>query len=157
MAAQNLVSATLSAEAKSDILAKIAEIKGQLTFLTSMSSEDIHGLFKVGNNFAPFLDKARDAVNVNPDIMPRVFSLDEFNRDYLLLKDLTAIGNQLKQLSDGVQNTLQAVGSDAMAEALEVYAAVRRHADKIPGLKVTANDMSAFFKKQKHKAVSAEA
>jgi hypothetical protein len=154
MAMQNLVSATISDEAKAEILAAIAAIKAKLDFLTSMSGQDIQGLFKVGNNFAPFLDKARDSVNANPDIMSRVFSLDEFNRDYRLLKDLTVIGNQLKQLSDAVQNTIQAVGSDAMAEALEVYAAVKHNADRIPGLKVAANDMGEFFKKQKPKSAS---
>jgi hypothetical protein len=154
MAMQNLVSAAITSETKADILAKIAEIRTKLDFLTSMSNQDLQGLFKVGNNFAPFLEKARDSANANPDIMSRVFNLEEFNRDYQLLKDLTAIGNQLKQLSDAVQNTLQAVGSDAMAEALEVYAAVKHNADRIPGLKVAATDMGEFFKKQKPKSAS---
>lgn len=155
MATQNLVSATIAPETKTEIMAKLAEIRGKLTFLTSMSVDDLHGLFKVGNNFAPFLEKAHSAVNDHPDIMPRVFNLDEFNRDFDLLKDLTAIGSQLKQLSDGVQNTLQAVGSDAMAEALEVYASVKRSSDRIPGLASVSNDLSEFFKKSKAKTATA--
>lgn len=81
---QNLVSASLSPEAKAAVLADFADIKKRLDFLTSLDEKYIKGLFKAGNGYAPLLDKAYRAVSEHPDIMPRVFSLEEFKRDYEL-------------------------------------------------------------------------
>ena len=79
--------------------------------------------------------------------MSKVFDAAEFERDYRLSKDLTPIANQSKELSDGLQKTLMAVNSDALAEALEIYAAIKQNRDKIPGLSVLADEMAVFFQK----------
>ena len=42
-----------------------------------------------------------------------------------------------------------AANSDATDGALEVYAAVKQHRDKVPGLNVVAEDMAESFKKAK--------
>jgi hypothetical protein len=155
MASQNLVSATISPEAKAEILGKLGEVRQRLDFLKSLDRGEIQALVKVGNGFAPFLEKAYRAVNDHPDIMPRLFDLGEFNNDYLLFKDLTDIGEQLKSLSEAVQNTLLAVGSDAMVGALEIYAAIKSGSDRVPGLKVASGEMMEFFKKAKAKGAQA--
>ena len=84
MPIQNLVSATLSAESKAAILKDLDSIRKRLDFLTSLDNEDVRGLVKAGSGYAPLLDKAYRAVSEHPDIMPRVFSLEEFKRDYEL-------------------------------------------------------------------------
>jgi hypothetical protein len=157
MASQNLVSASLAPEAKADVLAKIAEIGKELDFLKSLNSDEIQALVKVGNGFAPFLEKAHRAVNDHPDIMPRVFDLPEFNKDYQLFKDLSDISGRLQALSEGVQNTLLAAGSDAMVGALEIYASIKSGSAKVPGLKVSEGEMMEFFKKSKPRAQAAKA
>jgi hypothetical protein len=155
MASQNLVSATLAPEAKAEVIAKIAEIRKRLDFLKSLSPEEIQALVKVGNGFSPFLEKAHRVVNDHPDIMPKLFDLTEFNADYQLFKDLVDIGEQLKALSEGVQNTLLAAGSDAMMGALEIYAAIKSGSAKLPGLKVSEAEMMEFFKRGKAKGAQA--
>ena len=61
----------------------------------------------------------------NPDIMPRVFSLEEFRKDYQLYKDLAPIASQIEQLSDSLQNTMIALASDTLVATLEIYQAVK--------------------------------
>ena len=152
MASQNLISASLAPETKTDVLQKLADIKTKMGFLLTLQPDEIQGIFKAGNGYAPFIDKAHSAINSNPQIIAGVFDLEEFNKDYILSKDLTAIVSQIDQLADSLNNTLLAVNSDAMSAALEVYAAVKQNRDKVPGLNVVAEDMSDFFKKAKKKA-----
>ena len=151
MSSQNLVSAVLAPEAKADIALKLGEVKGILDFLLTLQAQQIHALCKVGNGYAPFIDKAYATAMEHPDILPGVFNLAEFKKDYGLVKDLEPIGIQIDQLAEGIKNTRLAVGSDAMSGALEIYTAVKQHRDKVPGLNVIADDMAVFFRKSKHK------
>jgi hypothetical protein len=151
MASQNLISAAIAPETKTDIMQKLAEIKSSLNFLLTLQPSEIQGLFKAGNTYAPFIEKAYNVINVHPQILPGVFNIDEFKKDYALAKDLVIISNQVDQLADGISNTLMAASSDAMAGALEVYAAVKQNRDKVPGLNVVYDEMGEFFKKTKKK------
>ena len=149
MSTQNLVSATLAPEAKAEVIQKLEEIRGRLGFLLSLEPDEVQALFKAGNGFSPFIDKAYFAATAHPEIMSGVFDLAEFKKDYALAKDLSSIAVLAKELNDGIQNTLTAVNSDAMAAALEVYATVKLNRDKVPGLKVVGEDMAVFFKRAK--------
>jgi hypothetical protein len=151
MASQNLVSAEITAATMAEFLAAIADMRKKLPFLTSLKPDELKSLIKVGNGFAPFLDKAHRSVNDNPDIMPKLFDLAEFNRDYQLTRDLTEICEQLESLCEGVRNTLSAVGSDALVASLEIYAAAKANSDRVSGLKVAAAEMGEFFKKTRAK------
>jgi hypothetical protein len=151
MATQNLVSASLSPETRADVMEKLAAIKKSLGFLLTLKTEQKQSLFKVGNGYAPFVEQAYDVVMSNPEILPVVFDSDEFKKDYRLSKDLTAIVNQMRQLVDSLDDTLVAVSSDAITEALEVYSAVKQNSNRVPGLKVAETEMAEFFKKPKRK------
>jgi hypothetical protein len=152
MPSQNLISATISPETKADIMQKLAEIRSNLHFLLTLQPDEIQGLMKAGNTYAPFIEKAYNAINAHPQIMAGVFDIEEFKRDYTLAKDLTTIKNHVEQLADGLNNTLIAANSDAMEAALEVYANVKQNRDKVPGLNVVAEEMAEFFKRVRKKA-----
>jgi uncharacterized NAD-dependent epimerase/dehydratase family protein len=152
MPAQNLVSASLPAATKDEIIASLATIKAKLGFLLTLQSKEVHSLFKAGRGYAPFIDKAYNAAREHTKILPAVFDREEFERDYKLTKDLELISLQIDELAEGVHNTLTAVLSDALAASLEVYASVRQHRDKVPGLNVVADEMGVFFKKTRKKA-----
>lgn len=150
--AQNLVSASLTPEIKTEILQKLTEIKNALDFLLSLQPKEVRSLFKAGNSFAPLLDKAYHVVIDHPEILPAVFDKEEFIRDYLLSKDLTPIDNQINQLSESVSKTKMAIDSDALNGTLEIYAAVKQNKDKVPGLNVIAEEMAEFFPRTTKKA-----
>jgi len=149
---QNLVSASLTPEVKNEITQKLSEIKSKLNFLLTLQADEIQGLMKAGNTYAPFVEKAYHVVNTHPEILPQVFKLEEFKQDYLLSQDLAVISDQINQLAESITNTMFAVRSDTMVEALEVYTAVKQNRDKVPGLNVVAEEMSEFFKKVRKKS-----
>lgn len=151
MPTQNLISATLSPEAKAEVVQKLADVKSRLNFLVSLNPAEIQSLVKAGNVLTPFVDLAHQVASEHPEILPGVFDLAEFRRDYALIKDLSQIESLLSQLTESVQNTLLAVNSDALTASLDVYAAVRQNRDKVPGLNVTADSMGVFFKRAKRK------
>lgn len=156
MAVQNLVSASLTAEAKAEIQKDLADIKKQLSFLSSISKADVATLMKVGNGFAPLLDKAYATFSEHPEIMPLVFPSEEFRRDYQLYKDLGPIAGQISQLAESVDRTMTALASDTMMESLEVYQAVKQSKNKVPGLEAVADEMGSFFARSRHKAKEAK-
>jgi len=151
MATQNLVSASLTVETRVDVLDKLTAIKKSLGFLLTLKTDQKQSLFKVGNGYTPFVEKAYNVVNAHPDILPGFFDAQEFKKDYQLSKDLTTIVDQIRQLADSLNDTLMAVNSDAITEALEVYSAVKQNSNRFPGLKVAETEMSEFFKKTKKK------
>ncbi len=147
MAVQNLVSAVLPPEDKKEILSMFGSIKGKLGFLLSMDVGEVQSIFKAGDGYQPFIDKAYRAASEHPEILSGVFKMAEFKKDYDLSKDLAEVDAQVRELAEGLQKTLMAVNSDALAEALEVYAAIKQNKDKVPGLAALHEDLAAFFKK----------
>jgi hypothetical protein len=156
MAVQNLISAVLTAEAKTAIMQKLNEIKKELDFLLTLQPDEIKSLCNPGNNYLPFIEKAYSTVSAYPQIMPGVFSIQEFSRDYQVSKDLRSIADRIKELSDTLDNTMTAVNSDAMAGALEVYASVKQNRSKVPGLNVNADELGFFFKRTGSRQTSSE-
>ena len=157
MAMQNLVSASLGAEAKATVRKDLDEIRKTLGFLTSLGSEDVRSIFKASKGYAPLLDKAYATAASHPEILPAVFPLEEFRKDYQLYKDLEPIALEIEELAESVQKTMMALSSDTMLETLDVYSAVKVNANKVPGLKVVADEMSVFFAKPKRKEAASRA
>jgi len=90
MATQNLVSACLTAETRADVLEKLTAIKKSLGFLLTLKTDQRQSLVKVGNGYAPFVEKAYNIANSHPEILPGVFDVSEFKKDYQLSKYPTA-------------------------------------------------------------------
>jgi len=149
---QNLISASLPAEDATEILQHLTDIKAKLNFLLSLQTSDIVSMFKVGNAYLPFVDQAYQAVIAHPEILPPVFDKEEFLKDYALLSTMRPIVSQINELTESLQKTFTAVGSDTITESLDVYDYVKQNKDKVPGLNVMADEMAKFFKKSKMKA-----
>ncbi len=151
MSSQNLISGALTPETKDEVLKLISDIKAKLNFLLTLQPDEIKSLVKAANGFAPFIDKSYNSVTAHPEIMSNVFDIEEYKRDYQLVKDLTIIANQVGELHDSLQNSLMAVNSDALVGSLEVYSAIKQNRDKVPGLNVIAQELAEFFQKARKK------
>ncbi len=149
---QNLISAELPAENANEVLQHLKEIRNKLNFLLSLQTDDIASIFKVGNAYLPFVDLAHQAAEGHPEILPPVFDMEEFKKDYALLSTMRPIVSQINELAESIQKTFIAVGSDSINSALDVYDCVKQNKDKVPGLNVIADDMGKFFKKSKIRA-----
>ncbi|MFZ4455219.1 MAG: hypothetical protein ACOYOT_03270 [Bacteroidales bacterium] len=149
--AQNLISATLSAADAAEVKQNLSAVAAKLTFLSTLQSADVSGLFKVGNAYLPFIDQIHEVVVTHPEILPAIFDKEEFLRDYDLFSAIRPILNQLNELGEGLQKSYTAAGSDTLVAALEVYSAVKQNKDKVPGLSVVNDNLAIFFKKAKAK------
>jgi hypothetical protein len=118
---QNLISADFSAEDQQAAIQAIQQLQS-LPFLIGLSNKDKQRLNKMGDKSRTFVDQALDIAKQNDDILPNRFNLDEFERDVQLYNALHPINTALSKLSELVDGTLMAVGSDAYTAALDVYA-----------------------------------
>jgi hypothetical protein len=152
MAYQN-ITGSLSPEDMQQIKAALQTIQKKLPFLITLSTEERRKLFKMGDKSLAFVNNSITAAQSNPDILPASFDLQEFVRDYQLAATLTELLIALRQLSEQVDDTLLAVGSEAMSSSLTVYDYVKTAAKKTPGLKRLAEQLGDRFKAIRNKPV----
>lgn len=157
MSIQNLVSATLAAETKNDILAKLSEIRAQLDFLVTLDPDQIKGLFKASNGYLPFIEKAYSISKAHPEILPGFLSVEELGKDVALIESLRPIQAMINELAKGIQDTMIAANSDALGQCLEIYTAVKQYSDKVPGLTSSQEELAVFFQRTSRKTAAATA
>jgi hypothetical protein len=152
MSSQNLVSATLSPEDATEVHRMLDAVRTRLPFLITLKPGQVRGIAKSANRFRPFVDKAHAVARSQPDILPKVFDAQEYHQDWSLVQELTPILAKVEQLAQTLRDTLLAANSDAHVQSLEVYAAVKQNADRLPGLSVVADEMAVFFQRPRRKA-----
>ena len=130
----------------------IATIQQKLPFLVNLTTEERRRLFKMGDKSLGFVSNSLNATQSNPDILPANFDLDELSRDYQLATTLTDLLTNLHQLSEKVDDTLLAVGSEAMNISLSIYDYVKAAAKRQPGLKSVAAQLGERFKSLRSRA-----
>jgi hypothetical protein len=154
MAYQN-ITATLSDKDIQEIKTALQTIQQKLPFLITLSVEERRKLVKMGDKSLAFVKNSLTAAQSNGDILPASFDLDEFVRDYQLATTLTELLIGLRQLTEQVDDTLMAVGSEAMTSSLTVYDYVKTAAKKTPGFKSLAEQLGERFKAIKTKSPKA--
>lgn len=118
---QNLISAEFTAEEQAAALAAIQQIQS-LPFLIGLSNGEKRKLNKMGDKSLAFVDRALGIAKQNPEMLPGSFDLEELERDVSLYHSMLPIKIALSKLSELIDSTMMAVGSDAYNAALEVYA-----------------------------------
>lgn len=147
---QNLITGEISAEDKPAIQDALNVLNEKMPFLSTMQNVDVSKFFKPGNAYQPLLTLAVQVMEQHPDILPAVFNKEEFKKDSELYADIAPIA-----LHTGLQKTQIAVGSDTLKGALEVYAAVKQHKNKVSGLSAVYEEMRVFFRKNKIRTTAA--
>jgi hypothetical protein len=150
MSYQN-INASLSPEDIKQIKAAFGTIHAKLPFLVTLSVEERRKLFKMGDKSLAFVNNSLTVAQSNRDILPASFNLEEFVRDYELAANLTEMLMWLRQLTEQVDDTLIAVGSEAMSSSLTVYDYVKTASKKTPGLKSVSEQLGERFKAMKTK------
>lgn len=145
------ITATLKEADIQEIKAALETIQQKLPFLITLSVEERRKLYKMGDKSLTFVNNSLTAAQSNRDILPASFDLEEFLRDYQLAATLTELLLGLRQVTEQVDDTLMAVGSEAMTSSLTVYDYVKTAAKKTPGLKTLAEQLGERFKAIKTK------
>ncbi|MBD2615702.1 hypothetical protein VF14_10495 [Nostoc linckia z18] len=145
MASQN-ITGSLSAQDIQEIKVALQKIEQKLPFLVTLSPDERRKLVKMGDKSLAFVNNSITAAQSNREILPATFDVDELVRDYQLATALTELLVSIQQLSEQVDDTLMAVGSEAMTGSLTVYDYVKTASKKTPGLKVVAEQLGERFK-----------
>ncbi|WP_138496951.1 hypothetical protein [Nostoc sp. PA-18-2419] len=145
MAYQNITD-SLSPQDIQEIKAALQKIQQKLPFLVTLSTEERRKLVKMGDKSLAFVNNSITAAQSNREILPATFDVDELVRDYQLANVLTELLISIKQLTEQVDDTLMAVGSEAMTGSLTVYDYVKTASKKTPGLKSVAEQLGERFK-----------
>ena len=152
MSAQNLVSAQLSAGDQAAVLTALATIRQKLPFLINLTPTDRQQLLKMGDGSRAFVERALGAAQTSPDVLPRSFDLAEFGNDWALREALLPISAQVAQLSELIDDTTMALGSDLMNAATTAYGFLQ--ADDSAGNDVLRAQLAARFKKSRPPAAT---
>lgn len=140
------ISATISDPAMAEIKGAIAVIQNNLPFLINLTPDERRKRFKMGDKSLAFVRNSVTATQNNPGIVPSNFDIAELNRDYQLTVALSEVLGLLEQLTETVDDTLLAVGSESMTGSLLVYDYVKTAARHSPGLKSVADQLGERFK-----------
>ncbi|MBW4419034.1 MAG: hypothetical protein KME13_07360 [Myxacorys californica WJT36-NPBG1] len=140
------INTTLSDSDRQAIKQAIALIQQKMPFLITLSADDRQRLYKMGDKRLAFVQNSLSAAQSNPNILPASFDLQGFSNDYQLATDLSELLMLLTQLTEQVDDTLLAVGSEAMSSSLTVYDYIKTAAKKTPGLKTISEQLGNLFK-----------
>ncbi len=146
------ISADLSTTDLNEIKAALATIQQKMPFLVNLTTEERRRLYKMGDKSLAFVSNSLTAAQANPDILPASFDTAELARDYQLATVLSELRLNLRQMTEKVDDTLLAVGSEAMTSSLSVYDYVKAAAKRQPGLKAVAAQLGERFKSMRQKA-----
>jgi hypothetical protein len=145
MAYQN-IAATLLPQDIQEIKAALQKVQQKLPFLITLSTEERRKLVKMGDKSLAFVNNSITAAQSNREILPATFDVEELVQDYQLAAALTELLTSMQQLTEQVDDTLMAVGSEAMTSSLTVYDYVKTASKKTPGLKTVAEQLGERFK-----------
>ncbi|MEH2138432.1 hypothetical protein [Nostoc sp.] len=140
------IAATLSPQDIQEIKAALQTVQKKMPFLITLSTEERRKLLKMGDKSLAFVNNSVTAAQSNREILPPTFDVEELVRDYQLATALTELLISVQQLAEQVDDTLMAVGSEAMISSLTVYDYVKTASKKTPGLKTVAEQLGERFK-----------
>lgn len=140
------ISAVLPQADVNAIKAAIATIDSKLPFLVALSNEEKRALFKMGPKSVDFVQESLRIAQNNADILPPSFNAAEFTKDVSLVVPLSEIALLFAQLSEKINDTSQAAGSEAMRGALAVYDYAKTASKHKPGLKSVVEELGRRFK-----------
>lgn len=146
------INTTLSDVDRQAIKQAIVLIQQKMPFLVTLSADDRQRLYKMGDKRLAFVQHSLSAAQSNPNILPASFDLQGFSNDYQLATDLSELLMLLTQLTEQVDDTLLAVGSEAMSSSLTVYDYIKTAAKKTPGLKTISEQLGNLFKALRSKS-----
>lgn len=120
---QNLASNHLDAAQWAAVDQSIAQLEQALApVLVRLASDDRRRVVKMGDGSEAFCRKALDVMSENSGMLPRNLDVEEMRRDLDTHDALNARLVRLVKLLEKARDTDTALGSDAMACALEGYA-----------------------------------
>ena len=122
---QNLISLNITEEQQTAALAGLAQIEAALPGLLSLDATERKRMTYMGDKSEVFTRQTLRVLEQNPQIVPPSLDLAEAQADLQALDRLRPVLERLQRLHAQVDDTANALGSDAMATALEGYGQIK--------------------------------
>ncbi len=139
------VSATLSDADRDTIIQKLNEVKALLPFLIALSAAERQKLRKVATKRAGYVASVVEAINAYPTALPADFDAAEFGNDVGLSLVLRQIYDIAVGITQGLDDTMLAVGNDLMQQSDTAYGHLKQSAKKNAALKVIVEQIGTAF------------
>ena len=118
---QNLVSLVFSPAEIDELKAAITRIEKFAESFVTLTPDEVRRLAKLGDGTEPFCRQAEIVFEQYPHAFPASFDLAEMQRDLATFDALRGPLLRLQQLVSRFDDTVTALGSDALVAALEGY------------------------------------
>jgi hypothetical protein len=140
------ITATFSQEKEQRALELIAELKEILPFVIKLSANDRKTMPKMDDGRLPFVEKSLNYGKQQPLIIPPFTSIEELTNDLGLFNSTRLVAQELNSLSEMVNDTRTAVGSDAYQAALSIYNSAKGAVKMgIPGTQSIVDELGKLF------------
>jgi GrpB-like predicted nucleotidyltransferase (UPF0157 family) len=119
-------------------------------YMLPLTANERHDMTKMGDKTLSFVEKALEYARHYPQLCPSYLNIAAFETDMSDATGLRTVHISAKQLSDNVDDTAMAAGSEAYQAALVFYNAVKAAAlQDIPGAKEVYADLKNRFPRVK--------
>lgn len=144
---ENRISIQISAAELSQMINHIGAVNATIgSRLVTLSDDERQTLPKMNDGSLPFVQKALDYCQSNPEFTPAYIGVAELQIDLDAVRDLLKIYRPLEQITKAVDDSIKLSGSEAYIAALAYYHSVKQAAKmKIPGAQKIYDDLSARF------------
>jgi len=144
---QNLVSLTLTDAQLAEIDQALAALENQFVELVALTPAQRRAMPKMGEKSEAFCRQTISLLQQNPQIVPATVSVPDAVADLTALDRLRPRAQRLARLSERVNDTQTALGSDVMATSLQGYALLKV-AGKRQGLESLRDALGTRFVKR---------
>jgi hypothetical protein len=148
MARQNLISAETDDETITNAIVSINDVKSHFPFLINLSAAERKKFRKMGPKSVDYVNDNLAGANQFTSSLPANFPLTEFAKDVQLINKLYPLLVAAQALSEGLNDTILALGSDAMKESDEVYDFLKKAAKRDANAKALVEQIARRFEGQ---------
>jgi hypothetical protein len=146
MANDNRISAQVTDAVKTQILAKLAEIKALLPFLINLTPAERRSIPHLGTERGAMDEAFWAEMAAHPELVPSFINMSNLALDRALRSVLAEIAARTAELHEGVTDTGQAAGSDIFMGYMAFYANVQQAAKRgVAGTDATLANLARFI------------
>ncbi|RIW12413.1 hypothetical protein D0X99_19285 [Algoriphagus lacus] len=123
----NLISIEIPEPVLQSVRAHIAAINAELNpYLPNISPDMLDGLPKMSDGREPFVTKALEFAETNPQFNPPFMDVPELKKDVVAYRALTPVFYELEQVTNRVKVAYSAAGSEAYTVSLTFYNTIKQ-------------------------------
>lgn len=143
----NRASFDISQTQKKEVADKGGEVSTLIEpFQTDIAKDDLKSLSQIADGRLPFVEKCADYAVSNPDHVPAIVDVAEFQKDLKAYKDLREMARPYRQILNILETSMAVAGSEAWASARAYYKMVQLNAKMgVPGAQAVYDDLRVLF------------